>query len=246
MIYKNVSYSYSPENGKALSDFSLELKAGSITALLGPNGSGKSTALGIGAGWLKPQNGSLTKQGSTAFLPQSERLAFSFSCLEYVCFGRAPHLPFFALPSSFDKEIALSALKKVGMDKNAKKSITAMSGGELQLVRIARALAQEAACIILDEPSEMLDPAHVSMISSVLLELAALGRTILFSTHDLSFALAVAGEAALLKSGRLLANGKSKDVINCKTLEQLFDIAFYNAELPQPVKYGRLAEISAL
>lgn len=238
MKLNNVSYSYSKENGKALDNFSLELNPGSITALLGPNGSGKSTALGIAAGWLKPVGGIIEKNGTCAFLPQSERLAFAFNCIEYVCFGRAPHLSYMALPSKKDKDKAFAALIEVGMQNKEKRSITSLSGGELQLVRIARALAQEAEFIILDEPGEMLDPAHIARIGMLLTKLADSGKGILYSTHDIAFALAYSDNTALLKQGKLLHYGKSVNVINTASLEQLYDVSFAMAELPMPVKFS--------
>ena len=143
MEYFRTSYTYKGESRVALAEFSLNVPAGKVVALLGPNGSGKSTALGIGASWLRPTGGSFYANGGRAFLPQTERLAFSFSCLEYVVFGRAPHLPYLAVPTSRDHDIAAAALQTVGMADRTHRRITTLSGGELQLVRIARALAQE-------------------------------------------------------------------------------------------------------
>ncbi|HAE23686.1 MAG TPA: ABC transporter ATP-binding protein, partial [Spirochaetaceae bacterium] len=152
--FRTVSYRYKGEKTYALSDFSLSAQPGRVTALLGPNGSGKSTALGIAAGWLVPVGGSIEREGRVAFLPQMERLAFSFSCLEYVTFGRAPHLPYLGIPGGQDANLAREALARVGMAEKADKRVTALSGGELQLVRLARALVQEALWTVLDEPTD--------------------------------------------------------------------------------------------
>jgi len=234
MLYDHVSYRYRGEASDALSDFSLELEPGGVTALLGPNGSGKSTALGLGADWLKPGSGRVDRRGGAAFLPQSERLAFSFSCLEYVCFGRAPHLSYLALPDVSDHAKALEALASVDMAAKADRRITALSGGELQLVRLARAFVQDAPFVILDEPTDMLDPAHVASVSHVIRRLSDSGVGVLVSTHDLAFALAVADRAALLKGGRLLCVGPTAEVLSCDGLSELYGTPFRMELVPVP------------
>lgn len=234
MKFTDVSYRYKGEPDDAVLGFDLAVRPGRITAILGRNGSGKSTVLGIGAGWLDPSSGRVEREGSVAFLPQSERLAFAFTCLEYVMFGRAPHLPYLAVPSDRDARKAGDALSAVGMGDKAGRRITALSGGELQLVRIARALVQEASWVLLDEPSDMLDPAHVATIGEALRGLAASGVGVLFSTHDLAFAMATADEAALMRSGRLLDVGPVASVITCEALGELYGTPFGLASVPTP------------
>lgn len=235
MEFVDVAYRYKGERADALTGFSLSVRKGSVTALLGPNGSGKSTALGLGAGWLAPSSGSVVRDGLAAFLPQSERLAFSFSCIEYVVFGRAPHLPYLAVPTGDDEARAEAALAEVGMADKAGRRITALSGGELQLVRIARALVQEASYVILDEPSDMLDPVHAATIGRAIRRLADSGAGVLLSTHDLAFALACADEAATLRAGRLLAVGPTADIVEPRGLEALYGTPFELRSLPTPV-----------
>jgi iron complex transport system ATP-binding protein len=238
MEYNRVSYCYKGESKAALSEFSLTVPAGKVVALLGPNGSGKSTALGIGASWLKPVGGTFTASGGRAFLPQTERLAFSFSCLEYVVFGRAPHLPYLAVPTSRDRDIAAAALQTVGMEDKAQRRITALSGGELQLVRIARALAQEAPFMILDEPTDMLDPAHVVAVGQAIRAIAADGGGVLLSTHDIAFALSVADSVALLKDGCLMATGAAATTLTSENLAALYGVPFSVKAVPTPVFGG--------
>ncbi len=238
MEYIRVSYCYKGEPKAALAEFSLTVPAGKVVALLGPNGSGKSTALGIGASWLKPTGGSFAASGGRAFLPQTERLAFSFSCLEYVVFGRAPHLPYLAVPTSRDRDIAATALQTVGMEDKANRRITTLSGGELQLVRIARALAQEAPFMILDEPTDMLDPAHVVAVGQAICAIAAAGGGVLLSTHDIAFALAVADSVALLKDGFLMATGPAATTLTSENLAALYGVPFSVKAVPTPVFEG--------
>jgi len=231
----DVSYRYKGETEDALLCFSLNLLPGTSVALLGPNGSGKSTVLGIGAGWLHARSGSVERRGPVAFLPQTERLAFSFTCLDYVSFGRAPHLPYLAVPSNADRDKAHAALIEVGMGAKSERRITALSGGELQLVRIARALVQEAAYVLLDEPSDMLDPAHVAMIGKAIRHLADSGVGVLFSTHDLAFVLACADETAMMRSGRLSVVGPTASTLDCEALGELYDTPFGLRSLPTPL-----------
>lgn len=235
MEFVDVSYRYKGEPEDALTGFSLRLQPGCAMALLGSNGSGKSTVLGLGAGWLHASSGEIACRGPVAFLPQTERLAFSFTCIEYVSFGRAPHLPYLAVPSSADTDKAQAALVEVGMGPKSGRRITALSGGELQLVRIARALAQEAAYVLLDEPSDMLDPAHVATIGRAIRRLADAGAGVLFSTHDLAFALACADETALMRAGRLSVVGPTAATLTCEALGELYGTPFGLQSLPTPL-----------
>ncbi len=234
LVLESVSYRYENAEVDALREFSLTARKGEITALLGANGSGKSTALGIAASWLKPASGRYERNGMIAYLSQSERLAFSFTCLEYVCFGRAPHLSYFSLPSRADRKLAEDALRRVNMIEHADRRITAISGGELQLVRIARALVQEADWLLLDEPGDMLDPAHIATVGSLLRELSGEGRGILFSTHDIAFALAHADRAGLIKKGRMEAFGDTAEILTTERLSALYGHPFVLASVPVP------------
>ena len=234
MEYSGVSYRYKGESADAVRGFSLVLEPGRVVALLGPNGSGKSTVLGLGARWLEPATGTIKGGGRAAYLPQSERLAFSFSCVEYVSFGRAPHLPYLSLPSNLDLDKAREAIEAVGMASRADRQITALSGGELQLVRIARALVQEAAIVLLDEPSDMLDPAHAAAVADKIRSLADSGKAVLFSTHDLAFALSCADDAALLKDGALAGFGPVAEALTSSSLGSLYGTPFALSLVPTP------------
>lgn len=231
---KAVSYRYPDSPQPVLENFSLRLDSGRIHALLGPNGAGKSTVLGLATGALQAQTGSRTCSSRPAWLPQTERLSFSFTCLEYVLFGRAPHLPYLGLPKIDDEAQALAALTQTGMADKKQRRIISLSGGELQLVRLARCIAQDAAIIILDEPTDMLDPAHVVQVAGIIRQLAAAGRTLLFSTHDIGFALACAEQALLIKNGRLLGEGPAAKILEPGLLEQTFGVSFKLQALPVP------------
>ena len=234
LVFDDIFYRYESSRDDALRGFSLTLERGCVLALLGANGSGKSTALGIGASWLKPRQGSFSADGMVAFLPQSERFSFSFSCLEYVSFGRAPHMPYLSLPSACEDTLALEALRRVGMESRLHRRITSLSGGEMQLVRLARALAQDAPYLLLDEPGDMLDPGHAASVGVLLRELAGEGRGILFSTHDIAFALSHADDAALVRDGRAVKRGSSAGTLSVGELSMLYGHPFALASIPVP------------
>ena len=167
--FEQVAFTYT--NGKeVLHTLSLDLREGCPTVILGPNGSGKTTLLHIALGWLKPSNGRVLLAGKPlraysrrelgqwmGLVPQSEHTPFEYSLLEYVLLGRAPYLHPLAMPEASDYARAQAALERVGMGELSGRSILRLSGGERQLVLVARALAQETRLLLLDEPTSHLD-----------------------------------------------------------------------------------------
>ena len=226
-------------------DLSLELAPGGAIALLGPNGAGKSTLLGVAAGRLKPSSGRIELDGrplagmdprararQIALLPQFERLPFNYSCLELVLLGRAPHVPILAQPGPEDEKRALAALERLGLGGFADRPIDSLSGGEVQLARLARCLAQEAEYFLLDEPGSMLDPANARLVADALRSLAGAGKGVLFSTHDAAFAAHAAETALLLREGGCLAQGPARAVLVPELLEAAFGLPFVSASFP--------------
>ncbi|HQL17343.1 MAG TPA: ABC transporter ATP-binding protein, partial [Rectinema sp.] len=169
------------EDQPLLEDISLDVARGQTLAILGPNGAGKTTLLSILSGRLSPRAGSVNldsrplisysareRSRLIAFLPQLEKLAFNYRVLDFVLMGRTPCMEVLALPGKEDEEAALKALSLFGLDSFSMRNIGELSGGEFQLVRIARCLAQGASILILDEPASMLDPAHSRHIADAL------------------------------------------------------------------------------
>ncbi len=179
---------------------SLQLGRGAMGALIGPNGCGKSTLIRVMAGLLAPSQGEVLLNGEPlagitrvartrmmAYVPQATARAFPFTALEVVLTGRIPHLPRFAFESRRDVEKAREALETTGVGHLADRRITELSGGERQLVSVARALAQEPFCLLLDEPAASLDLKHRATLIRTLANLREnRGLTILMVTHDLS------------------------------------------------------------
>jgi iron complex transport system ATP-binding protein len=211
------------------------LAPGEITCLLGPNGSGKTTLLRTLLGILPPLGGELALDGrplaqwSTrerarrlAYVPQAAAGDFDFTVLEMVEMGRTPMLGLFAAPRMRDRLAALEALERLGIAHLAARAIGAVSGGERQLVYIARALATEAAHMLMDEPTASLDFANQALILDEIARLAREGACVLITTHHPDHALRIADRALLLARGRLLAAGAARATLNSENLSALY------------------------
>ena len=192
---EDLSFSYG--NRKVLSDISFTLSPSHVTALLGRNGAGKSTLLRLLVGFLKPESGSVMLDGRNiremtakeraaciAYIPQESPVVYAHTVRDTVLMGRAPLLSVFSKPGKKDEEKADEVIHMLGLDKLASRSATEISGGEKQLAVIARALAQEAEILILDEPAASLDYSNRLRLLETLTSLARNGYTVFFSTHS--------------------------------------------------------------
>lgn len=239
---KGLSYRYSLTQ-PAVDDVSLEIKAGSLNAFIGPNGCGKSTLLRMLAGLLKPQTGSVFYRGrllrdipprtlakQLAYVPQNTGQAFPFSVLDVVLTGRTPHNSPFRLENEMDIRVASEALADVGVSHLAQRKITEVSGGERQLTFVARAVAQGGECILLDEPSSSLDMKHRSALIRLLAKLRERkGLTVVMVTHDLNLLHPVFDRVFAMSRGRVAASGAPADVLQDRTLEDIYDDPFIHA-----------------
>ncbi|MCX7854583.1 MAG: ABC transporter ATP-binding protein [Anaerolineae bacterium] len=231
----NIWFSYNGTHD-VLQDISLEVYPGTVNAVLGPNGAGKSTLLHLILGLHPPRQGEIQVSGrpltahsrrglsrQIALVPQREHIPFEFRVLEYVLLGRTPHLDFLEMPGPEDVRAARQALERLGIADLADRRVSALSGGEHQLVLIARAVAQETPILLLDEPTAHLDLANKRRILSLLRSLAAQGTTILFTTHDPDTALAVADTCILMRAGRILHQGPVAEVLTTEKLTQTYE-----------------------
>lgn len=231
-----LSFRYQNAKTPALDSFSLEIPKGSSMALLGPNGAGKSTLMDIMLRWKTPTDGTITLFGHplqsysrkemgrlVALVPQDENSNFAFSALDYVLFGRAPYLGDIAQPRQEDIDIALDSLRQVGLSSFAERPVTSLSGGEHQLLLLARAIAQRPRLMLLDEPTSALDPANTAKVLAILTRLHDQGMTLFFTTHDPSMAAETATHVAMLKDGRLLSSGTMQKTMTAESLSELYD-----------------------
>ena len=217
---------------------SLTVSRGSLFGILGPNGSGKTTLLRVLAGILAPARGRVLLDGAdlrhlsrrsvarrVAVVPQETHLAFDYSVLELALMGRYPHLGAFGLEGPGDVRLAREALAATGTLELQHRAFSTLSGGEKQRVVIASALAQSPELMLLDEPTASLDLGYQLEIAALLRHLnAERGVTMVLATHDLNFAGSVCDHLALLKDGRVMAQGLAESVLTREAVEALYDV----------------------
>jgi iron complex transport system ATP-binding protein len=216
----------------------VSLEQGEVLALLGPNGSGKTTLLKTLLGILPPLAGAVQIDGRPlaaysaperarriAYVPQSHVPTFAFTVETVVLMGRTAHNNLFSRPSAADRQVAERVLERFGIAHLSPRPYTMISGGERQLVLLARALAQEPRFVVLDEPTANLDFGNQGKVMREMRALAASGHGVLFTTHDPNHALRAAHRAFLMRDGQRLAEGGVHDVLTRVQLEALYGSA---------------------
>lgn len=215
----------------------IEIEDGALTMLLGPNGCGKTTLFRTMLGLLSAQGGHVSIGGEDlgslsrndvarriAYVPQVAQGYFPFSVIDVVLMGRAPYLGTFDRPGKKDIAVAETALDEVGLIDFAERPFTAISGGQRQLVLIARALAQAAPVLVMDEPTANLDYANQHRVMLRARSLTEAGRTVIISTHNPDHAFAYAESAILMKSGDVIAAGEVTQVLDADRLSDVYDL----------------------
>jgi iron complex transport system ATP-binding protein len=219
------------------------IEAGSMTALIGSNGCGKSTLIRLLAGLLQPHKGSVLYRGNRlgkygrrdlarelAYVPQTTSRAFPFTSLEVVLTGRTPHSSPFRLENLTDVQRAMEKLEMVGIAHLAYRRITELSGGERQLVSVARALAQEPRCLLLDEPASSLDLKHRAGLIRMLADLRKrTGLTVVIVTHDLTMLEPGFDWVLAMRCGSIAVSGPPAEVINDASLAEIYDDPYIHA-----------------
>lgn len=220
----------------ALSEISMSISAG-VTCLLGPNGVGKTTLFKTMLGLLSPTSGTislfdrpLARWGrqefarTVGYVPQAHAALFPYSVLDVVLMGRAPHLAPYGAPSRHDDGIARQSMDALGLSHLSTRAYTELSGGERQMVLIARALAQEPSILIMDEPTASLDYGNQIRVLDRVRALADAGLTVILSTHHPDHALRVGDAVALISDGRLHAFDVPQAVVTPENLQRLYGV----------------------
>ncbi len=224
----------------ALEDITFHLHPGDLVALVGPNGAGKSTLLKVLAGVLAPTRGRVSIFGSgprrhvcIAFIPQRSQVEWQFpvSVADVVMMGRSAKLRPFVWPSKRDWEAVNSALATVGLENLAKRQIGQLSGGQQQRMFIARALAQEAELMLMDEPLTGLDLPSQESLLALLSDLQKRGITVMAATHDLEQA-AQYFDRIMLLNRRLIAFGDAQHVLQPEKLIRAYGRHIQLVETP--------------
>jgi len=233
-----LGFDYGPR--RVLADVGLALAPGELVGLIGPNGSGKTTLVRVLAGVLAPAAGSVRLAGRElaswrrvevarrlAVVPQEAAGEFPFTALEVVLMGRAPHLPPLGFPRARDLAVARAAMARLDVGGLEDRPLDRLSGGERQRVLLARALAQEPAVLLLDEPTTHLDLRHQAELHDVVHDLRReRGLAALAVLHDLNLAGMYCDRLLLLAGGRVVASGTPSEVLTADRLR-----AAYGAEL---------------
>ncbi len=237
----NASFAYGSSD--IFQDVSFSLEKGEIFCLLGPNGSGKTTLLDCILGENRLRQGNIKIAGKDirelnpvklarqiSYVPQKHVSAFPYSVLDITMMGRAAYTGIFSAPSKIDRNIAIDALKLTGISHLKDRPYTKLSGGELQLVMIARALAQETGVIIMDEPTAHLDFRHELVVLEAIVNLVKKKQiSVLMATHfpNHTFYFEDNGlkiNIALLKKGRFIYTGTPGEILNEERIENLYGV----------------------
>lgn len=217
----------------ALHGASLQLTSGTICGLVGMNGAGKSTLFKAIMGFVKPISGRISinglpirqaqKNNLMAYVPQSEEVDWNFpvSVQDVVMMGRYGYMNLLRIPRSIDRIAVRSSLERVGMWQMRDRQIGELSGGQRKRTFFARALAQQATILLLDEPFAGVDIKTEKMMINLLMELRQAGHTILISTHDLN-SIAIFCDRVILINRRILAYGETSDVFTAENLSLTF------------------------
>ncbi len=208
---------------------SFRLEPGEITAILGPNGRGKTTLLKTVVGLLKLDEGRISLLGETGYVPQDSWTPFPYSVLDMVVMGRARHIGMFSSPTRADFRTALEFLELLGALRFKDRVFTSLSGGERQIVLIARALASGCGCLLLDEPASALDFKNQEVILKTLRLLSReKGLTVLLTTHYPQHAVHIADKALLMYDPEHYEFGPVGRVMNDETLGRLYGMDIRN------------------
>lgn len=236
LTVEDVCVRYPHTTQVALDGVSFTARPGQVTAVVGPNGSGKSTVVRALLRRVACEAGTIRLDGASvdtlsarvlaqrvAVVPQREEPIVPLPVGEAVMLGRHPHRSTFGAPTQADRLHVADALDRAGVAHLKDRLTDALSGGEWQRVRIARALAQASPVLVLDEPTTFLDLAHEMAVFELASQLAAEGRTVVLVSHQLNLVARFATHIVLLHEGHVVADGNAETVMRGDVLERVYD-----------------------
>ena len=216
----------------------LTVEEGQFVCIIGANGCGKTTTLKALMGLLPALSGEVLVRGKSvaslsereksqefAYIPQAHTPPFPFAVSDVVLMGRTPYINQLARVSTKDKKIAYEAMELLDIVDLADKAYTMLSGGQQQLVLIARALTQQSGILIMDEPTAALDFGNQQLVLSRMRTLSEMGKAVIMVTHDPDHALFCADKVVVMGEGKVLMEGTSDECITTETLQQIYGTA---------------------
>lgn len=228
---------YYKKNASVFNNINFEVNEGEILAILGPNGAGKTTMLRCITGMLRWKEGRSLLDGENissmppkklwsrmAYVPQAKSVSSAYTALEMVLLGRSSHLNIFEAPKQKDVEKALDILEFLGISHLAEKKCSEVSGGELQMILIAKALAAEPKVLILDEPESNLDFKNQLVVLDAISNLAKQGMACVFNTHYPAHALQRAQKSLILSKGGSYVFGDTNKVVTEENIRNAFGV----------------------
>ncbi len=238
IVVKDVHFAYD-DSKFVLRGVNLEVKLGEVVTLLGPNGSGKTTLLRCIYKVLKPRIGCIYIDGKNILdltsreiakvisgVPQEHETTFPYRVIDVVVMGKTPFLDLFSAPSIKDYKVAKNILEKLGKAELAERPYTQISGGERQLVLIARALMQNPRVMLLDEPTKHLDIVNKMKVLSIIKKLAVEKRlAVLMTLHDPNEAIMFSDKIVLVKEGKVICSISSEE-LTAESLEKVYGMPF--------------------
>ncbi|WP_124060781.1 ABC transporter ATP-binding protein [Gordonibacter sp. Marseille-P4307] len=214
---------------------SFDLDPGEFACIIGANGCGKTTTLKTMMGLQDKLGGDVLVAGEDvfslsdrqraqrfAYIPQAHTPPFPFSVSDVVMMGRTPHLNRLARPADRDREASARALEVLGIENLASRIYTQLSGGQRQMVLIARALAQEAEVLVMDEPTASLDFGNQQLVLSCMRMLSDMGKAVVMVTHDPDHALYCADRVMVMEEGRCIRTGTAQECITTDMLARIY------------------------
>ena len=232
---KNISFSYDGE--RIFEDISFSIERGDVLCILGPNGTGKTTLIKCLNGLHDVDSGEILVNGKNirklsfseiskhiGYIPQSHVPSFPFTVMDVVIMGRAPYLNLTDSPKEKDIQIALNSLKTLGIENLKDKEYTNLSGGERQLVFLARVLCQQPDILILDEPTSHLDFGNQIKLLEIIDNLSKAGLSIIMSSHFPDHAFLSSTKVAIMKNKRFIDFGTPEDVGTEENLRKAYSI----------------------
>ncbi|MGN1001773.1 MAG: ABC transporter ATP-binding protein [Oscillospiraceae bacterium] len=249
---KSLCFAYGERS--VLNDLSFSVTDGDLAAVLGPNGVGKSTLFQCLLGFLKPRSGAILLGGRNvadlsrrelareiAYIPQSAAPVFNYTVLDSVLMGFTGQIGLFAVPEKVHREKAMQVLESLGIAHLAHRGCNRISGGERQLMLIARSLVQNARVLIMDEPTASLDYGNAFRVMERIQMLGREGYAVIFSTHEPNQAFRFANRVLALKDGRILADGAPETVLTEETLSALYSVGVAVREVEVGKKQFKLS-----